>query len=113
MGSHGPSGENAEVSSRVGAVIRDSVHEEEDEEKRRSLSVQTRQAVAAGSGTLQVAVLLQMPSPPPPLPPPSHNTATEDQSDISVRRELVIGLVEAPWTGEHPSSREGEETTTS
>lgn len=93
----------AEVSSRAG---RDSV-EEEDEEKR-CLSVQqsrVRQA-ATGSSTLQVAVLLQMPS------PPSH-TVTEAQNDISVQGELVIGLIEAPWTREHPSSREGEEATTS
>jgi len=84
---------------------RDSV-EVEDEEKR-SLSVQQMRQAATGSSTLQVAVLLQMPS------PPSH-TVTEAENDISVRGELAIGLVEAPWTREHPSSlREGEDTTIS
>jgi hypothetical protein len=78
----------------------------EDEEKR-SLSVQQMRQAATGSSTLQVAVLLQMPS------PPSH-TVTEAENDISVRGELAIGLVEAPWTREHPSSlREGEDTTIS
>jgi hypothetical protein len=95
--------------SRAG---RDSV-EEEDEEKR-CLSMQEQQmrrqaaAAAGSSSTLRVAVLLQMPS------PPSHTATTEVlQNDIGVRGELAIGLVEAPWTREHPSSREGEETTTS
>jgi len=91
----------AEVSSRAG---RESV-EEEDEEKR-CLSVQQMRQAATGSSTLQVAVLLQMPS------PPSH-TVTKAQNDISVQGELAIGLVEAPWTREIPSSREGEETTVS
>jgi len=91
----------AEVSSRAG---RDSVYEE-DEEKRCPSMRQMRQA-ATGSSTLQVAVLLQMPS------PPSH-TVTEAQNDNSVRGDLAIGLVEAPWTREHPSLREGEEITIS
>ena len=68
---------------------------------------------AEGSSTLQVAVLLQMPLPPPPSPPSPSNVVTEVQNDFGVRGELVIGLVEASWTGEHPSSREGEETATS
>jgi hypothetical protein len=100
----------AEVSSRA---ARDSVlDEEKDEEKyRRSMSVQMRESVASGSGTLQVAVLLQMPSPPP--PPQTSHTVTEVQNDISARGELVVGVVEAPWTREPPSSREDEGTTTS
>jgi hypothetical protein len=93
----------AEVASRAGG---DSV-EEEDEEKR-CLSMQQMRQTATGSSTLQVAVLLQMPS-----PPPSHTVTEAPQNDISVRGELVIGLVEAPWTREHPPSREDEETTTS
>ena len=105
----------AEVSSRA---ARDSVlDEEKDEEKyRRSMSVQMRESVASGSvasgsGTLQVAVLLQMPSPPP--PPQTSHTVTEIRNDINARGELVVGVVEAPWTREPPSSQEGEETTTS
>ena len=92
----------AEVSSRAG---RDSV-EEEDEEKR-CVSVQQVRQAATGSSTLEVAVLLRMPS------PPSHTVTEAPQNDISVRGELAIGLVEAPWTREHPASRGGEEITTS
>ena len=89
----------AEVSSRAGGS--NSICEEKDEEK------QMRQGAATGSSTtLQVAVLLQMPS------PPARHTVTDAQNDISVRDELVLGLVEAPWTREHPSSREGDDTTT-
>jgi hypothetical protein len=93
-----------EVSSRAGHGM-DSV-EDEDEKKRCPSVQQTRQA-ATGSSTLQVAVLLQMPS------PPSNAVTEAPQNDISVRGELAIGLVETPWTREHPSLREGEETTTS
>lgn len=92
----------AEVPSRAG---RDSV-EEEDEEKKCLSVQQMRQAPTGSSRTLQVAVLLQMPS------RPSH-IVTEAQNDISVGGELAIGLVETPWTREHPSSREGEEITAS
>jgi len=92
-----------DVSSRAGRD-RDSVEEEEEEEKRcpGSLPMQMREAVGSSS-TMQVAVLLRMPS------PPSHAV----HNDISVRGELAIGLVEASWTREHPSSRGGEGTTTS
>jgi hypothetical protein len=97
----------ADVSSRAGHGG-DSV-EEEDEEKKRCLPVEMMHQAAIGSrSTLQVAVFLQMPS-----PPRSHTVTEEAQNDISVRGELAIGLVELPWTGEHPSSRQGEETTIS
>ena len=94
-----------EVSSRAGRD-RDSVDEEDHDEEKRCFPVQMREAAATGSSTLQVAVLLQMPS------PPSH-TVTGAHNDISVRGELAIGLVEVPWTREHPSSGGGERTTTS
>ena len=96
----------AEVSSRAGHGG-DSVEDEDEKKRCPSVRQQMRQA-ATGSSSLQVAVLLQMPSPP-------SNTVTEaSQNDTSVRGELAIGLVETPWTREHPlSSREGEETTTS
>ncbi len=74
--------------------------EEEDEEKR---CLRMREDRTAGGSTLQVAVLLQMPSP----PIPSHTVITEAQNDISVRRELAIGLVAIPWTRENPSSHQG------
>jgi len=91
-------------------VGRDSVDaEEKDEEKKKCPSVQQmRQAATGSNSTLQVAVFLQMPS-----PPPSHTVTEEAQNDLSVRGELAIGLVEAPWTRVHPSSRQGEETTAS
>jgi hypothetical protein len=77
------------------------VEEGEEEEKKRSLSVQLQMSqTATGSNTLQVAVLLQIPSPPSPPPRPPSHTVTEAQNDIGVRGELVIGLVEAPWTRE-------------
>jgi hypothetical protein len=93
----------AEVSSRAGGG--DSV-EEKDEEKRGLAVQQMRQAATGSSSTLQVAVFLQMPSP----PPPSHTVTEAPQNDTGVRGELAIGFVEAPWTREHPSSREGKET---
>lgn len=92
----------ADVSSRAGG---DSVEEEEEEKK--CLSVQQTRQAATGSSTLQVAVLLQMPS------PSRHTVREAPQNDISVSGELAIGLVEASWTREHPSSREGEEITIS
>ena len=89
------------------AGTRDSVEVEVQDEEKRSLSVQQMRHATTSSGTLQVAVLLQMPS------PPSH-TVTESENEIGVRGELAIGLVEAPWTTEHPScSREGQEITIS
>lgn len=97
--------------SRAG---RDSVEEEDEEKRSRYLSMQEqqmrRQAAATGSSsTLRVAVLLQMPS------TSSHTVTEAAQNDIGVRGELAIGLVEAPWTREHPSLREleGEENGTS
>ena len=88
--------------ARAGARAgnRDSVEEEEEEEKQCTATSLSVLSQTTGSSTLQVAVLLQMPSP----PSTSHAVMEEAQNDTTVRGELAIGLVEAPWTSrEHPS----------
>lgn len=99
----------ARARAGVGGGNRDSVEEEEEEEKRCTTASLSVLSQTAGNSTLQVAVLLRMPSP----PSTSHAVMEEAQNDTSVLGELAIGLVEAPWTSSvHPSSREGEGTTT-
>ena len=112
----GPSSETTAAASCMGGIhmaggeLSSSACVEDDEEKHRC---QMRESVATGSSTLQVAILLQMPTPQPRPRPLSSHTVTEVRNDIGVRGEVVIGLVEAPWTSEHPPAREGEENTTS
>jgi len=99
----GPPGPADTAAARVAGVVpsragRYSASEEDEKGRCHSLHIPRG---GDGGSTLQVAVLLQMPSPSPPPLSPSHTTVTRIRNDVSVRGELVIGVVEIPWAGEH------------